>query len=105
VVLVAALFRQTPPDGVNAEVWWFTSPPATLRPGTRVSPTTHGKIQPYLKPGERVRIYAGRPDSTDPSRFTAGYEAGGEKGTIEGRLRDDGTLDVGVLDGPLKGRE
>jgi hypothetical protein len=104
MVLAAAVLRQTPPDGVNAEVWWFASPLATMRPGSRVGPGPHGKIQPYLKPGERVRIYAGQPDARDPSHFTAAYSVDDKGGTIDGWLRDDGTLDVRVRDGPLAGR-
>ncbi|HZN64161.1 MAG TPA: hypothetical protein VFB66_02590 [Tepidisphaeraceae bacterium] len=104
IVLVAALLRQTPPDGVNAELWWFTSPLATMRPGSRVSTQSHGKIQPYLKPGERVRIYAAQPGPADQSHFTATYYVNDERGQIEGWLRDDGTLDVRVRDGPLAGR-
>jgi hypothetical protein len=104
IALVSAVLRQTPPDGVNAEVWWFASPLATMRPGSRVGPGPHGKIQPYLKPGERVRIYAGQPDVRDPSHFTVPYSVDDKGGTIEGWLRDDGTLDVRVRDGPLAGR-
>ena len=104
MALVAALLRQTPPDGVNLEVWWFTSPPATMRSGTRVGPGPHDKIQPYLKPGERVRLHAGQPDASDRSHFTVVYYVNEERGTLDGRLRDDGKLDVVVRDGPLKGR-
>lgn len=36
-----------------------------------------------------VRFFAGQPDPADGSHFTVGYEAGGERGTVDGWLEDD----------------
>jgi hypothetical protein len=46
-------------------------------------------IRISLAPDERLRLYAGQPDSRDPSRFTIDCVIAGERGTIEGRLHAD----------------
>jgi hypothetical protein len=51
------------------------------------------------------RIGTAAPDANDPSHFTAAYSIDDVRGTIEGWLRDDGTLDVAVRDGPFAGDE
>jgi hypothetical protein len=51
--------------------------------------------------GTRVRFFAGQAHPTDESRFTIAYSIGGAGGSIDGRLLDDGTVELGVRDGPL----
>jgi hypothetical protein len=53
--------------------------------------------------GTRVRFFAGQAHPTDGSRFSIGYSIGGVGGTIDGQLLDDGTVELGVRDGPLLG--
>jgi hypothetical protein len=45
-----------------------------------------------LDTGQRLRLFAGQVDPADPSRFTIRYEAGQQKGMIDGQLQDDGTV-------------
>lgn len=52
-----------------------------------------------LAAGERLRLYAGRSDPRDPSRFTIDCVVAGERGTIEGRLRDDDVVTFRPLSG------
>jgi hypothetical protein len=76
-------------------VWtsmWDWSPPTGARPG-RVT----------LRPQNRWRFYTGQPDPADASHFTFDYDLDGRRGTIHGRLKDDGSVelkpDVGVVTG------
>ena len=61
---------------------------SVLRPGTQVR-RNEDTIRIRLAPDERLRLYAGRPDPSDASRFTIECLIGGERGTIEGRLHAD----------------
>jgi hypothetical protein len=47
-----------------------------------------------------LRIFAGQPDGDDGSHFTIVYESQGQRGTIDGWLRDDDTVRMKVRDGP-----
>jgi hypothetical protein len=49
----------------------------------------------------RTKFYAAQIDPNDPSRFTITYAFGDETGTIQGSLRDDGTVSLSAVDGPL----
>jgi hypothetical protein len=57
-----------------------------LRPPTQVR-RNEDTIRISLAPDERLRLYAGQPNPTDPSRFTIDCLIAGEHGTIEGQLR------------------
>jgi hypothetical protein len=48
-----------------------------------------------------LRLFAGRSDPNDASRFTLRYETATGNGTIEGRLSADDTVMLRVLDGPI----
>jgi hypothetical protein len=54
-----------------------------------------------LQANEKFSLLAGQPDPTDRTRFTIGYSVSGESGRIEGRLQDDDSVVLRVLDGPL----
>jgi hypothetical protein len=41
-----------------------------------------------------IRIYAGQPDTSDPSHFTIRYESGGKTGTVDGRVDSQGHLSL-----------
>jgi hypothetical protein len=51
---------------------------------------------------DRLRLFAGQPDASDPTHFTIRYDINGERGTIDGWLRDDGMVTFTVRDGPAK---
>ena len=38
-------------------------------------------------PGQSIRVFAGKPDPADPSRFTFDFEVDGRRGTFEGRYK------------------
>ena len=57
-----------------------------------------------VKRDEPFTLYAGQPDPVDGSHFTIPYSLGGKPGTIDGRLRRDGTVKLTIRDGPLVGR-
>jgi hypothetical protein len=50
--------------------------------------------------GQHMRIFAGQADPADPSRFTIDYQASDGRGTIEGRLRSDDTVEMKIASGP-----
>ena len=39
-----------------------------------------------------LQMFAGTPDTADPSRFAIPYEIGGYRDSLDGYLRDDGTV-------------
>jgi hypothetical protein len=49
-----------------------------------------------------LRLYAAKPNPLDRSRFTIDYERSEGRGTIEGHLRADDTVDLKILSGPAK---
>ncbi len=61
---------------------------SVVRPGMQVR-RNEDTIRVRLAPDERLRLYAGRPDPTDASRFTIECFIGDERGTIEGQLHAD----------------
>lgn len=87
--------------------------PASWRPGPAIRPTFYdGAVGPDPNVGPGIildytasrRFYAGQPDPADPSRFTIAYEEAGGRGTVEGRLDDNGVVTLTLLDGPARGR-
>lgn len=48
-----------------------------------------------------LRVFADRPDPSDPSRILISYECGGKPGNIAGRLTDEDVFEWTVVDGPL----
>lgn len=56
------------------------------------------------RPEDRLRLFAGQPDPSDPSHFTIGYDYNGAPGVIDVHLQDDDTLrlvpDRGTGGGP-----
>lgn len=59
-------------------------------------------LDPVAGYADHVRLYEGRPDPADRSHFTIDYELDGVRGTIDGWLRDDGTLTLLHRDGPAQ---
>lgn len=57
-----------------------------------------------LSPGV-FRLYARQPDANDPSHVTVGYEVDGRAGTIHGRLRPDGWIDLEPTTGRTVGSQ
>ncbi|HEV2294202.1 MAG TPA: hypothetical protein VGR35_10115 [Tepidisphaeraceae bacterium] len=51
-------------------------------------------------PFGKLQYYAGQSDPADRSHFTIEYAINGERGTIDGWLRMDDTVDLVVRDGP-----
>ncbi len=45
-----------------------------------------------LKATDLVRLYDGQPDPADESAFTIDYDLNGQRGTIDGKLGDDGAV-------------
>jgi hypothetical protein len=74
--------------------------PASLRPGTETEGTGGNYLDLILQQTDRLRVFWGQPDPIRSDRFTIGYELNGEPGAIEGLLKDDGQVDLRVLDGP-----
>lgn len=70
------------PDAVSCKV---IEPAVTLRPS---------------EPMSFLRVYAGQPDPADEARFTIDYETRDGRGTIEGRLRPDDTVEMRAISGP-----
>jgi hypothetical protein len=50
--------------------------------------------------GTTARYFAGRPDPSNPSRFTIAFETNGGRGEIEGFLDEGDTLRLAVTSGP-----
>lgn len=64
--------------------------PATLLPKHEVTAPASRResIQLQAGGGQSLRIFAGQPDQSDPSRFSIRYEVGGRTGWVDGQLRD-----------------
>lgn len=54
----------------------------------------------YMGLANHFRLCNGQSDSEDPSHFTIEYDMDAAKGTIDGWLMDDGTVELKVRDGP-----
>ena len=54
-----------------------------------------------VREAKTITIYAGQLDPADSSHFTVRYTMDGGPGTVEGFLRDDGSLEISVRDGPM----
>jgi hypothetical protein len=67
-------------------------------------PSPDGKGgQVRVDPIDRFRFYAGQLDPADPSHFTIKYDLDAATGTIHGRLKDDGTVDLRPEQGTVSG--
>jgi len=67
-----------------------------------VDVTEHDVRFPTLANTASVRFYAGQFDPQDDGRFSIAFEAGGERGVIEGDVLDDGTTWLHIASGPGK---
>jgi hypothetical protein len=87
-------------------LWCSLVEPAPFTGTPRVlSHTAHAggpaEWQDLNAPVPATRYFAGRTDSSDAARFTLHYETASRRGTIEGRLLEDGrSLAFIFLDGP-----
>jgi hypothetical protein len=79
-----------------------TAVPATLVPGSELRRLGKSRLCLILKTEDVLRLFWGQPDPRQSDHFTIGYELNGTGGTIDGRLKDDGQLDLNVRDGPAK---
>jgi hypothetical protein len=86
---------------------------AVIDPATWFKPATSVWVQDsILKPGETpflaalpgIRVFAGQPDRTDPTHFTIAYDVSGEKGIVDGYLKDNGSVDLVHRHGPATRR-
>jgi hypothetical protein len=73
---------------------------ATLSPGSQIQGSGLG-IQFVLKTQDSLRLYWGQRDPKQADRFTVRYTLNGTEGFIDGRLLEDGRLELNVRDGPL----
>lgn len=80
------------PDDAPAKIRWHYTPP---------SPDGPARI--HVEGRQLFRFYAGRPDPADASRFTIDYDMDGKPGTIHGRLKDDGSLELKPTTGVTAG--
>ncbi len=71
--LFAHLYRASPGRG-----FWHDRTVGFLGDGTSIA----------LNPDERLRLYAGQPDASDPAHFTIRYMLGGKPGLIDARMLD-----------------
>ena len=81
------------------------APSIYARPGWNGCPALRSNGQSRQFNGSFIpmprRVFAGQPDPADASRFTIAYEwPDGVRGTIDGRLLDDDTVDLTVRPGP-----
>ena len=79
---------------------------AVIEPGSLASPPKAvGRPAPALgievRPGDRLRLYAGQPDPADPSRFTIDYDCNGVRGTLIGTLGPNDTVTLTPSDPSL----
>lgn len=81
------------------EGWTYL--PITWTPGSRLKRGFRTPAPRLEIPRDRRwAVYAGQADTADAARFTIGYAVGDERGTIAGRLLDDGSIEWTKLDGP-----
>ena len=87
-------------NGRIARLTWDLEKPAGLLPGCggrsrlfNLSQSQYDLAQ-GLNSGDRVRIFGGQPDPTDPSRFTIPYEINDVPGVIEGQLNANDYIDL-----------
>lgn len=94
-------------DGIVSERTGLDFEVQVLRPATwfrRMEEMEYGSvsvIDSVPVPRGRIRYYAGRPDPADESRFSFDYETPAGRGTIDGWLTGDDTIEFEVRDGPL----
>ncbi len=60
-----------------------------------------GQLEMFLAPTDRVRLYDGQPDPTDETHFTIDYDLNGQRGTVDGKLANDGTATLTPRTGKL----
>jgi len=80
------------PESDRGEQKWSWVPPATDKPE-----------QIRFIGGEFFRFYAGQIDPADPSHFTIAYELNTKKGTIHGRIKNNGALELKPESGKVVG--
>ena len=86
LVCVTVALTVNPGDAYLATHAWV--------PGTASRPCSPCGVDWHLSirkgsPGDRLQLYSGRIDPTNPSRFTITYRVGGRDGVIDGQLDDE----------------
>jgi hypothetical protein len=74
-------------------------------PGSLPSEVSAEGVRLLLGREQRLTLYHGQPDPADASHFTIAYLLDGQAGTIDGYVRDDGTIRLTVRDGALQARQ
>lgn len=80
---------QTTPGGYDLWLCLTSLVPRSVMPGSSVEEVVRDGYRIAVPRGQRLRLFAGQPDPTDPTHFTFDYELGGSRGTIDGWLRED----------------
>lgn len=73
----------------------FTRSPVTLSEGRTI-------LASSFEWTASVRVFAGRADPSDPSRFTIEVEVDGKAKTIDGRLNEDDSVELQLRDRPIR---
>jgi hypothetical protein len=79
-------------DTSSSQAAWVFTPGASGAPG-----------QVKLEQRNRLRVFAGQGDPADPSRFTIAYDVDGTPGVLQGRLKDDDTIELRPSTGKVVG--
>jgi hypothetical protein len=103
LVVLGYQVHSQPGGGRMLELYGSGKTLATFRPGTQVEGSGWG-IQLNLGPTDVFRIFWGQRDPLAADRFTMRYEFNGQAGLIDGRLLENGVLELVVRDGPLRTR-
>jgi hypothetical protein len=78
----------------------------TFAPVTDDEPGLYHRAESQLvlrrSPHDQMTFMAGQPDPKDESHFTIQYRLNDQSSTIDGRLADDGSVQMKVRDGPAQ---
>lgn len=89
-ILVEILDLEPTADGQRIQVSALTATPGPA--GSLHGDAKYTNLYLDVPRDQRLTVYAGTPDATDPSRFSIPYQLGPHRATISGRLSDDGTV-------------
>lgn len=99
----------TPPKTLSKESTGITVAPQSTgqwKVAWKWVPAPNGEGgQVLVEPRDDFRFYAGQVNPTDPGHFTIAYEHDGVRGTIHGRLKDDGSIDLRPDAGMMTGEQ
>ena len=93
--LVAVQFGTVYPDPKWNRIFFIPYVETTNVTGLRttsVGAATGTRLELMRQPGDNLRLFDGRPDPNDPSRFTIDIQVNGTTYTMDGQLRDNDTV-------------